>query len=221
MVEAITGEVRKPRWLQTSMVLGPPMPWVALWLASGLLLNASQLWLFQALWIGATLFVMAHALWGIRLAALFQLEVLKKSDRQFVPAFYATLVLLPALALLSVSPVLRDIADRVVFTVRKAEYDRVVADVATGVSPAPLSWSSDNGIEGCSFSSASPDLIVFRWFNGIPDGGFAIVYDRSGAVERIGSADWSMTPNLEHLLAGQPESCDRYAGPHYFMCYFS
>lgn len=222
MAEAIAGETRKSRWGQSSMALGPPLFWVGLWLATGLLLNASQLWLFQAMWIGASFFFLVHAIWGIWLAALYLLEVVTKSDRQFVPAFCAMLFLLPALAFLSVSPVLGEIADRVVFTVRKAEYDRVVAEVAAGVPPRLLPWSRDNRLEGFSFDSANPNLIVFRWFNGVPDGGSAIVYDATesvGHIEQEGPETASL--QLQNLLSGKPMSCDRYADPHYFMCYFS
>lgn len=222
MAEAITGEVRKSRWGQSSMVLGPPMLWVALWLSIGVLLNASQLWLFQSLWILAALPFLAHALWGVWLAAIYLLEIFKRSDRQFVLAFYTMLLLLPGLALLSVSPILRDIGDRAVFIVRKAEYDRVVAEVAAGVSPALLPWSMDNRIGGFSFDSANPKLIVFRWFNGVPDGGSAIVYDETDSVQRIEQEGYkTVSPQLPDLLVGEPMSCERYADTHYFMCYFS
>lgn len=221
MAKAMAAELQNRR-SGSSRLIGWPMLLVAIWLATGLVLNASAVWLYQSFWILAAPIFIVHAVLGLSLAGLYLLRVLKKEGRQFVLALCAMLFLLPALALLSMSPILIGVGDHVVFALRKADYSRVVADIEAGRYPEPLPWSQDNRLGGYTYDSADPALIVFRWFNGVPDGGSAIVYDPTDSVmQQQANGSGAIMPRLEHLLTGDGVVCKDFAEPHYLMCYFN
>ena len=184
-----------------------PRGQVVLWLASGLVLNGAQLWLFQTIWLAALLVLGVHGLWVLVLLVWLW----RGARRQSHWSAAAMVILFPAMGILS---------DRIAFTGARFAFDAVIADIEAGRITQPTGYYGEaHGVEFRFFQSKEP-LVVFNWIKGFPDGGAAFVYDaRENINDRI-SAGGMYASRISNLLMGQATSCERIADPHYYVCDF-
>ena len=189
----------------------------AVWLVVGLALHLMQTPLYWRFWILGFVLLQIHLIWGIFQAA-YNLY-LGSAERHHGVALLS-LANAAAIGFLVVAP-LWEWGDRLVFLFFRSRYDRIVADAEAGILEAPKPTPPFYGYpypgehDGImyGFRVGEPDLIVFSWLMGVPDGGTAIVYSRSADLESQPDA------RLTSMLGEDVQACWPFVA-RYYKCYY-
>ncbi len=157
------------------------------------------------------LLLAVHILWGIGQAVRTITLGLSSEDDGDVALL--SLANAAALAFFLLAP-LWYWGDRLIFAVAyEASFDAAVRDVQAG---GPLHGE----VAGFSYS-ASPDrqFVAFRWLEGIPDGGTAVIYDAMNRLPGDEELSGDLSATILNLVNETPHFCWDFTGP-YSKCHY-
>ena len=202
--------------MNRSLLPRKPIALSLFWLAAGVALHMSMIALLSRLWVGALVPWGLHLAVGAVLAAYLAIRF--AASRNLVTGIALALVLAGLTVFIFARGSLMDAGNVIAFRWLQPAYQRVIDTAAMKMDAraALISSGPDDQVQFAYFSDET-DLIVFPWLNGVPDGGLALVYDRSGEIPAAGSV---RSARLHELVYSGSSRCRPFGAASFFLCEF-
>jgi hypothetical protein len=185
-----------------------------LWAATGVSMHMSMIPLLSRLWVGVL------ALWGLHLAVgaalAIYLAVRFGASRSLAIAVALALVIAGFATFVFARGSLLDAGNVIAFRWLQPAYQRVIdkAGMERDAAAVLIASGPEDAVQFIYFSD-DPDLIVFPWLNGIPDGGIVLVYDATADILDAGTL---RSARLTEVIYSSSPRCTSFGAASFYLC---